>query len=136
MAGELFLARTEEQEKFRQVLRQHHKSLIQILQTPVFPRAKPVEKDLPDVLLFYGEGGMGKTRLSRRLLKIVEEEATFEGKFHTLFLDWETQQKLNLELQVGHDHIHPETILAVLVLRMCQETGQSLRTVPLHILEL
>lgn len=116
MAGEIFLARTEEQDKFRQVLRQRNKGLMQILQTPIFPKPKPIENEFPDLLLFSGEGGMGKTRLSRRLLKIAEgeEEATFKGKFHTLFLDWEEQQKLNLNLQVGHDHIHPETILAVL----------------------
>jgi tetratricopeptide (TPR) repeat protein len=29
-------------------------------------------------------------------------------------LDWEEQQKLNLNLQVGHDNIAPETLLAVL----------------------
>jgi tetratricopeptide (TPR) repeat protein len=114
MAGEIFLARTEEQDKFKQVLRSHHKTLRQILQTPVFPRPKPTENELPFVMLFYGEGGMGKTRLIRRLQQIVQEEPTFADKFNHLFLDWEEQQKLNLNLQVGHDNIAPEALLAVL----------------------
>jgi signal recognition particle GTPase len=86
MAGEIFLARTEEQEKFKQVLRSHYKSLMQILQTPVFARSQPSENHLPFVMLFYGEGGMGKTRLIRRLQKITEEESTFADKFNTLFV--------------------------------------------------
>jgi len=112
MAGEIFLARTEEQEKFKQVLHSHHKNLWQILQTPLFN--KPVENDLPFVLLFYGEGGMGKTRLIHRLRQIAEEEKPYADKFNTLFLDWEDKQNHNLGLQVGHDNISPETVLQVL----------------------
>jgi hypothetical protein len=112
MVGEIFLARTEEQEKFKQVLHSYHKNLWQILQTPLF--AKPMENNLPFLLLFYGEGGMGKTRLINRLRQITEEEKPYADKFNTLFLDWEDKQNRNLSLQVGHDNISPETVLQVL----------------------
>ena len=114
MAREIFLARTEEQERFRQVLRTQYKSLWQILQEPVPGFSKPVENDLPFILLFYGEGGMGKTRLIHRLQEITEGEKEFKGKFNILFLDWEDKKKLNIGLQVGHDNIQPETMLRVL----------------------
>ena len=103
MTREIFLARTEEQEKFKQVLRTHQKNL-----------SKPGEKDLPFILLFYGEGGMGKTRLIRRLEEIAEKESSFKGKFNILFLDWENKQSRYLGLQIGHDNIQPETMLRVL----------------------
>lgn len=64
------------------------------------------------ILLFYGAGGMGKTSLVRRLRKLVAVE--FKGQVNTLFLDWEDEQKLTLDLQVGHDFIEPETVLSVL----------------------
>jgi tetratricopeptide (TPR) repeat protein len=113
MAGEIFLARTEEQEKFRQVLKAHDKTLWQKLNTPIFPKP-PAENGLPFLLLFYGEGGMGKTRLIRRLLQLAEEEKPLKGKFNTLFVDWEDKQNHHLGLQVGHDSIQPETVLQVL----------------------
>ena len=95
MAGEIFLARTEEQEKFKQVLRSHDKNLWQKLNTPIFPKPS-AENGLPFLLLFYGEGGMGKTRLIRRLRQIAEEEAALKGKFNTLFVDWEDKKNHNI----------------------------------------
>ena len=113
MAGEIFLARTEEQEKFTQVLKSHDKTLWQKLNTPLFIKP-PAENGLPFLLLFYGEGGMGKTRLIRRLWQLAEEEKPLKGKFNTLFVDWEDKQNHYLGLQVGHDNIQPETLLQVL----------------------
>jgi hypothetical protein len=64
---------------------------------------------------------MGKSTLLRRLRQIVagsshpeKADAAFKDQFNVLFLDWEDQQKLRQDLKVGHDHIHPETVLAVL----------------------
>lgn len=53
---EIFLGRIEEQERFREALR----SLL----------AGRKDDDLPFVFLLYGEGGMGKTKLARRLRDI------------------------------------------------------------------
>ncbi len=113
MAGEIFLARTEEQEKFKQVLKSHDKTLWQKLNAPLFTKP-PAENGLPFLLLFYGEGGMGKTCLIRRLLQLTEEEKLLKGKCNTLFVDWEDKQNHHLGLQVGHDNIQPETVRQVL----------------------
>ena len=112
MAREIFLARTGEQEKFRQVLRTHQKNLRQNLFNRLLPKA--VRKDLPFILLFYGEGGMGKTRLLQRLQEIAEKEQSFKGNFNSLLVDWEDKQSHYLGLQVGRDKIQPETVLRVL----------------------
>ena len=109
--GRIFLARKQEQEKFRQVLDTYYKTLWQHLNTPLFNR--PQEKDHTYVMLFHGAGGMGKSSLLRQLQKLVEEKP-YEGKFNVLWLDWEKQKDSSLELQVGHDNIKPETVLATL----------------------
>ncbi len=119
MAKEIFLARTEEQDKFKQVLQSHStglwKQVRTTLNTPLFENkaAKPTDRNLPFLLLFHGEGGMGKTRLMRRLEEITREKP-FCDRFHSLFLDWEGVKNRYLDLQVGHDNIRPETVLSVL----------------------
>ena len=109
--GRIFLARKQEQEKFCQVLDTYHKTLWQYLNTPLFNRTQ--DKDDTYVMLFHGAGGMGKSSLLRQLRKLVEEKP-YEGKFNILWLDWEKQKNSSLELQVGHDNIKPETVLATL----------------------
>ena len=109
--GRIFLARKQEQEKFCQVLDTYHKTLWQHLNTPLFDRTQ--EKDDTYVMLFHGAGGMGKSSLLRQLRKLVEDKP-YEGRFNILWLDWEKQKNSSLELQVGHDNIKPETVLATL----------------------
>ncbi|MBE9112998.1 hypothetical protein IQ273_26790 [Nodosilinea sp. LEGE 07298] len=117
MGQDIFLARTEEQRQFRRSLtaliptrRQRH--------LPTFgkllPQRNPTPEPEPSVLLFYGPGGMGKTTLTQRLRTIAQNETPFKSQVNTLFLDWEHEQKLTVELQVGHDNISPDTVLRVL----------------------
>ena len=101
MANEPFLARTEEQDKFKQVL--------DLLLPPVQTQA-----DKPFVYLLYGEGGMGKTRLTQRLREITETWQPYQGEFNVLFIDWEVERDNHPDLQVGHDSIHPEAVLNVI----------------------
>jgi len=112
----IFLGRTEEQERFRQVLRTFQPGWMQRYLPTVakLSGSAPEPSPLPFVLLFYGEGGMGKTTLVDRLCQIVKADAALQAQFQLLFLDWESQQKQTLDLQVGHDHIRPETLLQVL----------------------
>ncbi|PZU97567.1 MAG: hypothetical protein DCF32_20345 [Leptolyngbya sp.] len=117
MGQDIFLARTEEQRQFRRSLtaliptwnQRHLPTLGKLL-----PRRDPTPEPEPSVLLFYGPGGMGKTTLTLRLRTIAQSESPFKGQVNTLFLDWEKEQKLTVDLQVGHDHISPETVLRVL----------------------
>jgi hypothetical protein len=98
---ELFRGRTEEQERFRQVLKTLHPGWIQC-QLPTLAKlaGKSAQKlsELPFLLLFHGEGGMGKTTLIDRCRQIVKDEPAFRDQFQVLFLDWEAQQKLTLKL--------------------------------------
>ena len=117
MVEDIFLARTEEQQQFRRMLqgklptglKKHFPTF-----SKPFAKLKPAaeEDDRAAILLFYGAGGMGKTSLVRRLRKLVSED--FKDQVNTLFLDWEDEQKLTLDLRVGHDFIEPETMLNVL----------------------
>lgn len=101
VASEPFLARTEEQDKFKQFLAS--------LRRPAFRQA-----DKPLVYLLHGEGGMGKTRLTQRLHEIAETWQLYQGNFNTLFIDWEVERDSHADLQVGHDSIRPESVLKVM----------------------
>jgi tetratricopeptide (TPR) repeat protein len=90
--GEIFLGRIEEQERFREALR----SLL----------AGRQDDDLPFVFLLYGEGGMGKTKLARRIRDIAVDE--FKGCFQVIWLDWEKRKPLDVRLAV-RDTVSPET---------------------------
>lgn len=97
----LFLGRLNEQQQFREILR-----------TVALTRTDT--NDLPFILLIYGEGGMGKTQLIRRMLDIVTTEPPFERDFDVLFLDWQTKRYNTIALQVPRDQIQPETIFDIL----------------------
>ena len=119
MGTDIFLARTEEQRQFRRSLSAltATKSTWTQRQLPTFakllPRSEPPEPE-SRLLLFYGPGGMGKTTLTKRLHALAQDDAAFQGQVNTLFLDWEQEQKLTVDLQVGHDNIAPDTVLRVL----------------------
>jgi len=113
-----FLGRSQEQAAFRSVLlgclpswAETHLPTVPRLVNRITGRTKPLS-DKPAIFLFYGEGGMGKTTLTRRLYDLTQKE--FAGRVQCLFLDWEDKQKLNRNLQVEHDRIRPETVLDVL----------------------
>jgi tetratricopeptide (TPR) repeat protein len=127
--GDIFLARTEEQKKFREILHELIGSRL-ARSMPTFtklakrlrsePEPEPTE---PFICLFYGEGGMGKTTLSRHLdEKIVQRESPFKGRIASVRLDWETESDKFTGLQVGHDRIEPETILETLCSKLKDET--------------
>ena len=94
--GELFLGRVDEQEHFRDALR-----------TVIAPQ----DDDAPPfIFLIHGEGGIGKSKLTRRFRDIAAREAPFEGGFHVLLVDWELKRDRNLALQVGREAIRTETV--------------------------
>ena len=115
MTEDIFLARTEDQQQFRRMLSALLPSGVW-KHFPTFSKLLPQEKSdsHSSILLVYGEGGMGETSLIRRLEKIATQEKAFKGKVNPLPLDWEDEQKLTLDLQVGHDFIEPETVLRVM----------------------
>jgi tetratricopeptide (TPR) repeat protein len=101
--NELFLGRLDEQEQFRETL---HKVL-----APALDDNAP-----PFIFLIHGEGGMGKSQLTRRLYDIAATEAPFDRKLYALRVDWEMERdnKKNIALQVGREQIHPEAVLDAL----------------------
>jgi hypothetical protein len=116
MDNRLFLARTEEQNKFRQVLQSLKVSWTE-KHLPTFRTlSKPFRKEAsdgvnsPHIFLLYGEGGMGKSSLSLRFRQILQDE--FVHDFKHLWLDWEAEQpNYPTKLQVGKTNIQPESIL-------------------------
>jgi tetratricopeptide (TPR) repeat protein len=120
MSKEIFIGRKQEQAQFRQILQQYHQSRIEKW-TPTFFKLLGSAVSLPEkpsILLLYGEGGMGKTTLTRRLEQIASctpfaEKEKRKDLFQTLFLDWE-HYKTEPGLSVGHDQIQPEAVLEIL----------------------
>ncbi len=98
--NELFLGRLDEQDRFREVLR-----------TVLSSRD---EDGPPFIFLIYGEGGMGKSQLTRRLYDIVTTEAPFERDWSALRVDWELVRNSTPALRVARDQIHPEVVLDAL----------------------
>ncbi|MEO0373754.1 MAG: ATP-binding protein, partial [Cyanobacteria bacterium P01_A01_bin.17] len=112
----IFIARTEEQSKFRQVLDSYCKNRFQRLFPTFSSLLKRPETSQPNILLLYGEGGMGKSRLIRQLKRILETEVKYRKQFNTLLIDWE--QESNPELD-NHQRVHPETIFSILHSNFC-----------------
>lgn len=90
---EIFLGRIEEQERFREALR----SLL----------SGRKDDDWPFVFLLHGEGGMGKTKLARRLRDIALGES--KGRLRAIWLDWEKRKPLDVRL-AARDAVSPETV--------------------------
>ncbi|MBW4464940.1 MAG: tetratricopeptide repeat protein, partial [Pegethrix bostrychoides GSE-TBD4-15B] len=113
MTETLFLGRTEEQNQFRRMLASYQPSGWR-KHLPTFSRPfVKAQDEQTSVMLLYGEGGMGKSRLIRRLRAIADEPA-LARQVQRLFLDWEEQKGLHPDLKVGHDFIQPQTVLEVL----------------------
>lgn len=123
MPNRLFLARTEEQKKFRQVLRSFQVSWREKNLPTLFGKKQATPVNSPHIFLLHGEGGMGKSSLSRRLRKIVQDE--FAKDFNHLWLDWEAEQpNYPNKLQVGKTQIQPESILDILHERLGEIGGE------------
>jgi tetratricopeptide (TPR) repeat protein len=99
--NELFLGRLEEQDRFREALRE-------VLAGRLDEQASPY------IILVYGEGGMGKSQLTRRLYDIVTSEPPFERDCAALRLDWEIARNQTPDLRLPREQIHPETVLDTL----------------------
>ncbi|WP_434684120.1 tetratricopeptide repeat protein [Pseudanabaena minima] len=117
----IFLARTEEQKRFREVLRSLQPNagsrwFSENLPTmaKLLPAKKEVVSTSPHIFLLYGEGGMGKTSLGRRFCDLAREE--FPDGFQVLRLDWEEAKNEYPSLNVGHESIRPESVLETIYL--------------------
>jgi len=99
--GKPFFGRIEEQKRFRAALSE-----------TINP---PRGEKLPYVFLVYGDGGIGKSTLSRRFCDIATEEHSLWKPVHTLWIDWEEARRLLPALQVGHNAVAPETVFDVIV---------------------
>lgn len=136
MSPNIFIGRNQEQEQFRQILRQYDQSKMQRW-LPTFSKLFQTHTHLPQkpsILLLYGEGGMGKTTLRRRL-ELIATQSPFSEKehqknlFQILSLDWE-DHKTEPELSVGHDQIQPEAVLEVLHRAIARTFGEKRDTSP------
>lgn len=127
--ADFFLGRGVEQKKFREMGR----SLVGSWWSRTFPTVTKTWQRVrgdrppnsPQICLFYGEGGMGKTTLSRRLQRIAETEKPLAGRVLTVRLDWEAERDRDQGLQVGHDSVEPETVLAVLCRVLAEKTEKG-----------
>ena len=114
-----FLGRIEEQDRFREALRQVMRD------TSFAAKAKDwvstQDPPPPFVFLLYGEGGMGKSTLAKQLRHIATTETEFKGHFETLWLDWEARKQLDLKL-VARDNVSPETVFEH-IYAICRDAG-------------
>lgn len=97
---ELFLGRLDEQERFREAL---HAVL-----------ASQAESAAPFIFLMHGEGGMGKSQLTRRLYDIAASDPPFRRNFYPLRIDWELVRNNTPALRVAREQIRPGEVLAAL----------------------
>ncbi len=115
----IFLARTEEQKRFREVLRSLQPNVGWLSKNlPTVAKLLSAKKESvstsPHIFLLYGEGGMGKTSLGRRFCELAGEE--FPDRFQVLRLDWEEAKNEYPSLNVGHESIRPESVLETIYL--------------------
>ncbi len=94
--GRPFLGRVEEQQQFRTALRE-------VLEPPK-------DETLPYVILLYGDGGIGKTSLSRRFCDLAKKEKPFANNLEILWLDWEEERRRTVALQGGREYVSAETL--------------------------
>jgi hypothetical protein len=111
MDGSLFLGRVEEQKHFRYALQEMLNTL--------------AEESFPYIILLYGDGGIGKTTLTRRFWQIAHQEEPFAGLVRGLWLDWEELRRLTPALQGARDQISPETVLDLLYKTAANEWGDN-----------
>lgn len=97
----IFLGRIEEQKQFRVALN----DLLNESQE---------EEESPYILLLYGDGGMGKTSLAKRLRDIAQTEPPFEGEFQFLWIDWEEERARYSSLKSSRELISPEAVFDVI----------------------
>jgi tetratricopeptide (TPR) repeat protein len=117
--GGLFLGRVEEQKQFRAALQE-------VAGGPAeAPAAGPAAETLPYIILLHGDGGIGKTTLSRRFWQIAHEEEPFAGAFQGLWLDWEELRRHTPALQVARESIEPELVLELLYKTAVNQWGKK-----------
>jgi len=105
---EPFLARLEEQDRFRDALRtvQAQSRTVQKVRNLISEQEQAV---YPFIFLLYGEGGMGKSRLASRLRDIAQRESPFKGHFRVVWLDWERKKELDYRL-ASRDSVSPDLV--------------------------
>jgi len=115
----ILLARTEEQKRFREVLRSLQPDAGWLSKNlPTMAKLLRAKKETlstsPHIFLLYGEGGMGKTSLGWRFCELARED--FPNCFDVLRLDWEEAKNEYPSLNVGHESIRPESVLETIYL--------------------
>ncbi|TAD79060.1 MAG: tetratricopeptide repeat protein [Oscillatoriales cyanobacterium] len=124
---EFFLARTEEQRRFRELLRSQvglsrRRKLLNTIGLMRDDREPDPHPNSPWIFLFHGEGGMGKSTLIRRLMAIAEGklrdknpgDRAWVDRFTILKIDWETERTNRPSLQGPRDQIAESAVLDVL----------------------
>jgi len=125
--AEFFLARTEEQRRFRELLRSQvglsrRRKLLNKIGLMRDDREPDPHPDSPWIFLFHGEGGMGKSTLIRRLQAIAEGklrdnhpgDRAWGDRFTILKIDWENERRNRPSLQGQRDQIAESAVLDVL----------------------
>ncbi|MEO1429477.1 MAG: ATP-binding protein [Cyanobacteria bacterium J06633_8] len=100
--SEIFLGRTQEIEKFTQAI----DSL-----------TIPEVSYQPYIFLYYGNSGIGKTTLLKKLKEVAEDR--LKGNLNTIFLDWEKESYRIYDAQ-SREEIQPTTLLEVIYQSFCR----------------